>query len=208
MQASLGCKVLVACCATAVLPAMQQPAHCPEVLGGWWAAELQLFVLLLCRRLGLEWVSCGDELDRVRRALTAGLFTNAVRYESTSYDRLNMGDAGSNAYTLLRSSGKGGPPALLLLSIPGHCSRSINHQQCLLCRPCSTAQVGHAQHCCCLHTASGVMGLRISRLLAQWLRISVLCRCQAAHRPSVGAGAHKAAVVAVLPGAAVPVRVV
>lgn len=108
--------------------------------------------LMLCSRLGLERVSCGDELDRVRQALTAGLFTNAVRYESTSYDHLNMGDAGSNVYTLLRSSGKGADARACTVSAAesGAQLPQVGHLRCSLCRPCSTAQVDHALYCSCL----------------------------------------------------------
>ena len=162
---------------------------------GCCAAELQLPVVLPCRRLGLEWVSCGDELDRVRRALAAGLFTNAVRYDSTSYDHLNMGDAGSNAYTLLRSSGRGGAPVLLLLLDVGPCS-------------CSAHCVGPVDNIALELEALARQGCAFHSCLPSDCPSPLLCRCQAAHRPSVSAGAHKATVVAILPGAAVPVRVV
>ena len=167
----------------------------------------RLSVLLLCSRLGLEWVSCGDELDQVRRALTAGLFTNAVRYESTSYDHLNMGDAGSNAYTLLRSSGRGEAPALLLLLNAGPCSHRV--------ATCSARRVGHAallmwamHDIALVSKALARQGCASCSCLLSGYASPLLCRCQAAHWPSVSAGTYTATVVAILSGAAVPVRVV
>ena len=58
--------------------------------------------------------SAAGDVEKVHRALARGLFINAVRLESTSYDMYDSARMGAHAYGLIRSGGQGGqsrPPS-------------------------------------------------------------------------------------------------
>ncbi len=60
-----------------------------------------------CRRLGLPWVSAVDDLMSVRKALAAGLFSNAAQYVSTTVESRDKEHTGVDMYHLVRSTGHG-----------------------------------------------------------------------------------------------------
>ena len=62
---------------------------------------------LLCRRLGLPWLSAVDDLTSVRKALAAGLFSNAAQYMSTSVESRDKEHTGVDLYQLVRSTSQG-----------------------------------------------------------------------------------------------------
>ncbi len=62
---------------------------------------------LCCRRLGLPWVSAVDDLMSVRKALAAGLFSNAAQYVSTTVESRDKEHTGVDMYHLVRSTGHG-----------------------------------------------------------------------------------------------------
>jgi len=62
---------------------------------------------LCCRRLGLPWVSAVDDLVSVRKALVAGLFSNAAQYVSTTVESHDKEHTGVDMYHLVRSTGHG-----------------------------------------------------------------------------------------------------
>ena len=62
---------------------------------------------LCCRRLGLPWVSAVDDLMSVRKALAAGLFSNAAQYVSTTVESRDKEHTGVDMYHLVRSTGYG-----------------------------------------------------------------------------------------------------
>ena len=64
-------------------------------------------VKLICRRLGLPWVSAVDDLMSVRKALAAGLFSNAAQYVSTTVESCDKEHTGVDMYHLVRSTGHG-----------------------------------------------------------------------------------------------------
>ena len=64
-------------------------------------------IIVHYRRLGLPVESAAGDVEKVHRALARGLFINAVRLESTSYDMYDSARMGAHAYALVRSGGQG-----------------------------------------------------------------------------------------------------
>ena len=62
---------------------------------------------LVCRRLGLPWLSAVDDLTSVRKALAAGLFSNAAQYISTTVESRDKEHTGVDLYQLVRSTSQG-----------------------------------------------------------------------------------------------------
>ena len=58
-----------------------------------------------CRRLGMEPISCKNEVSAVCKAITAGLFSNATRLEGTIYESMDTDYTGTNSYSLVRGTG-------------------------------------------------------------------------------------------------------
>ena len=61
----------------------------------------------LCRRLGIAIRSSEGDVISVQKALTAGLFMNAVQLSETTADLHNPSSSGINVYKMLHSSGPG-----------------------------------------------------------------------------------------------------
>lgn len=57
--------------------------------------------------MGLPWVSAVDDLMSMRKALAAGLFSNAAQYVSTTVESRDKGHTGVDMYHLVRSTGHG-----------------------------------------------------------------------------------------------------
>lgn len=67
------------------------------------------------RRRGLQVASAEGNVEKVQRALTKGLFANAVRYVGTAYDIKDLQSLGQHTYQLIRSTGPGLPFSVLAL---------------------------------------------------------------------------------------------
>jgi len=65
------------------------------------------WLLVLCRRLSIPIRSSEGDTVSVQKALTAGLFMNAVQLSETTADLQNPSNSGINVYRMLRSSGPG-----------------------------------------------------------------------------------------------------
>ena len=70
-------------------------------------ARARAFDKTLCRRLGVPIRSSDGDVICVQKALTAGLFMNAVQLSETAADLQNPSSSGINVYKMLRSSGPG-----------------------------------------------------------------------------------------------------
>lgn len=87
------------------------------------AADIRSQLQRHLRRLGLPWVSAVDDLMSVRKALAAGLFSNAAQYVSTTVESRNKEHTGVDMYHLVRSTGhevklKIGPQSVLWRTKP------------------------------------------------------------------------------------------
>ncbi|KAL0047023.1 hypothetical protein WJX82_004418 [Trebouxia sp. C0006] len=69
------------------------------------AADIRNQLQRHLRRLGLPWVSAVDDLMSVRKALAAGLFSNAAQYVSTTVESRDKEHTGVDMYHLVRSTG-------------------------------------------------------------------------------------------------------
>ncbi|KAA6422608.1 MAG: putative ATP-dependent RNA helicase DHX35-like [Trebouxia sp. A1-2] len=69
------------------------------------AADIRNQLQRHLRRLGLPWVSAVDDLMSMRKALAAGLFSNAAQYVSTTVESRDKGHTGVDMYHLVRSTG-------------------------------------------------------------------------------------------------------
>ncbi|KAF6259921.1 putative DEAH [Scenedesmus sp. NREL 46B-D3] len=67
------------------------------------AAEVSQQLCRKLKRMGLNTnSSCEGDIDKVLKAVTAGLFMNAAQFDHTEYDPRASSDSGSNVYRLLR----------------------------------------------------------------------------------------------------------
>lgn len=87
------------------------------------AADIRNQLQRHLRRLGLPWVSAVDDLMSVRKALAAGLFSNAAQYVSTTVESHDKEHTGVDMYHLVRSTGhevklKIGPQSVLWRTKP------------------------------------------------------------------------------------------
>uniref|UniRef100_A0A383W704 RNA helicase n=1 Tax=Tetradesmus obliquus TaxID=3088 RepID=A0A383W704_TETOB len=74
------------------------------------AAEVSQQLCRKLKRMGLDTnSSCEGDVDKVLKAVTAGLFMNAAQFDHTEYDPRASSDAGSNVYRLLRHMQPGRP---------------------------------------------------------------------------------------------------